>query len=344
MTNQASSETRGSSLGEQADSGSDADVILRKLAEWRDEAAVQREADRTETRQALMVLAARIDTPILLSEDEDQERANGSARRDWLKPVGATFARPARRGPSLFGARVTADTLQNAADPIAKLREDGATAAQAQAILGASGISLSDIEGININSGFYRTLNDTKLFDVPWPSDTVYRSNGKKASYDTMSIPDFVVGYFNIVIASLPVNNDTGVAADHVEYLADVMSDIDGGDWELVRNSHRQVLHQIEQGQLKWKDKNARDLFRGNYLQTAERAAGMGKSMKVQGLSDGGVAMPRGQPCGPFQTNRCVFSYHKNNGQNMVHMCATCVRVMGGCTVTVSISGVGQYL
>ena len=40
--------------------------------------------------------------------------------------------------------------------------------------------------------------------------------------------------------------------------------------------------------------------------------------------------MPRGQRCGPFQTNRCVFSsHHKNNGQNMVHMCATCVRVMG---------------
>ena len=77
-----------------------------------------------------------------------------------------------------------------------------------------------------------------------------------------MSIPEFVVGYCNIVIASLPVNNDTEVAADHVGYLADVMSDVDGDD--------RQVLHQIEQGQLKWEDKNARDMFRGKYLQRAE--------------------------------------------------------------------------
>ena len=43
-----------------------------------------------------------------------------------------------------------------------------------------------------------------------------------------MAIPEFDVGYCNIVIASLLVNNDIEVA--------DVMSDIDGGDWELVRN------------------------------------------------------------------------------------------------------------
>ena len=85
-----------------------------------------------------------------------------------------------------------------------------------------------------------------------------------------MSIPEFVVGYCNIVIASLPVNNNTEVAADHVGYLADVMSDVDGGDWELVCNSHHQVLHQIVQGQLKWEDKNARDTSRGKYLQSAE--------------------------------------------------------------------------
>ena len=40
--------------------------------------------------------------------------------------------------------------------------------------------------------------------------------------------------------------------------------------------------------------------------------------------------MPRGQPCGPYQTNRCVFnSHHQNNGHSWVHMCATCVRVTG---------------
>ena len=83
----------------------------------------------------------------------------------------------------------------------------------------------------------------------------------------------------------------------------------------------------MEQGQLKWEDKNAGDTFRSKYLQRAERAAGMGKSMKVQGSSDGGVAMPRGQPCGPFQTNRCVFSsHHKNNGR----IWCTCVQLVYG--------------
>ena len=99
-------------------------------------------------------------------------------------------------------------------------------AAQAQAILGASGVSLNDFEGINVNSGFYRTMHDTKLFDVPWPNDSVYRNNGKKAMYDTMSIPEFVVGYCKIVVASHP---DIRVTADHVGYLSDVMLDIEGG-------------------------------------------------------------------------------------------------------------------
>ena len=185
---------------------------------------------------------------------------------------------------------------------------------------------------ININSGFYRTMHDTKLFDVPWPNDSVYRNNGKKATYDTMSIPEFVVGYCKIAMASLPVSCDTEVTADHMGYLSDVMSDIEGGEWELVRNSHRQVLHQIEQGQLTWEDTTARDTFRSKYLQRAERAAGLGKSFKNNnaGGGNGMNVMPRGQACGPYQSNRCVFtSHHQSNGQNWVHMCATCQRVTG---------------
>ena len=80
-TNQAGGETCGSSPGKKADGGADVDVILWKLAEWWDEAATQWEADRTDKRQALMVLAAHIDAPILLSEDENQEQAKSAVRR-----------------------------------------------------------------------------------------------------------------------------------------------------------------------------------------------------------------------------------------------------------------------
>ena len=41
-------------------------------------------------------------------------------------------------------------------------------------------------------------------------------------------------------------------------YLASVMNDTEGGSWEMVLNSHRQILHMIEQAQLKWEDVGAR--------------------------------------------------------------------------------------
>ena len=306
----------------------DTQLILQKMAEFKADITQQRLADKAEMKAEIQTLTAKIEAPILSSEDEEPEQPKAQGKTAMRLPTSA-FAKPARQAPSLFGTWVTADTLRNAVDPIARLREDGATAAQAQAILGASGVSLNDFEGINVNSGFYRTMHDTKLFDVPWLNDSVYRNSGKKATFDSMSIPEFVAGYCKIVIASLP---DVKVTADHVGYLADVMSDIEGGQWELVRNSHRQVLHQIEQGQLVWEDVAARDSFRSKYLQRAERAAGLGKSFKNNNMGGGGAAdvMPRGLACGPFQSNRCVFSsHHQSNGQNWVHMCATCQRVTG---------------
>ena len=41
-------------------------------------------------------------------------------------------------------------------------------------------------------------------------------------------------------------------------------------------------------------------------------------------------SIPRGQICALFQTNRCGFSsHHVTNGQQSVHICATCIRVTG---------------
>ena len=144
-------------------------------------------------------------------------------------------------------------------------------------------------------------------------------------------IPEFVVGYCHIVIANLPVMKETEIAIDHVGYLSNMMSDIEGGDWDLVRGSHRQVLHQAEQGQLTWGKAAARDAFRAKTLQRSERVASSGKGAKPQSNNVGfNATMSRGQPCGPYQSNHCVFtSHHQSNGHSWVHMCATCLRVTG---------------
>ena len=273
---------------------SDTNVILAKLAEL----ATERAADKAEFTRALQALAERIDAPVLSSEDEEPELVKdgrGRTGEQTLQRGQRPFARPmSQQAVPVFAPRLMSETLKNVADPIAKLREDGATAAQAQLILGTSGISLPDLEGINMRSGFYRNANDLKLFEVPWPNDFIFRSNGKKATYDTLSVPEFVVGYCGVIIANLSIMQETRVASDHFNYLSDMVSDIEGGEWEHVRNSHRQVLHQVEQGQLIWEDAAARDAFRGKTLQRAERAAGMGKCLKVQQTQPNGMGMPRG--------------------------------------------------
>ena len=72
---------------------------------------------------------------------------------------------------------------------------------------------------------------------------------------------------------------ETKAAIDHVGYLASVMNDTEGGDWEMVLNSHRQILHMIEQAQLKWEDVTARTATRDRQLLKAERAAALPKGV-----------------------------------------------------------------
>ena len=229
----------------QTDEGNHADnqAILQQLAQF------QTAADRVEMQRALSEIAAKADAPIIFSEEEDEttsgldglqtckvENGGGSARpKVAATPVGKPFAK-----------RVTSDVIRAVTDPIGRLKEEGFTAAQARAIIGATGLQIPDIEGTNLHSSYFRTLSDTKLYDVPWPNDYVYRNNGKKASFDTLSVPKYVQGYCNVILANLPVINENVIAIDHIYYLSEMMSDTEGGDWEIVHNSHMQVLHMAE--------------------------------------------------------------------------------------------------
>ena len=243
------------------------------------------------------------------------------------EPAGGTsFARPAGKKTASFATRVTQHQIQMAGDPISRLCGDETSVAQARIVVGAGGVTLQGIEGTNVQSGYYRTLNNSKVYDVPWPNDFVYRQNGKKASYDSLTIPEFVQGYSAIVVTNIPVMEETKAAIDHVGYLASVMNDTEGGDWEMVLNSHRQILHMVEQAQLKWEDVTARTATRDRQLLRAERAAALPKGVKSQNNVNNNLNIPKGQPCSLFQSGRCSFaSHHYSSGQQWIHVCATCV-------------------
>ena len=156
------------------------------------------------------------------------------------------------------------------ADPVARLRADKASNAQAQLLLSTKGARMIQDDNVEIRSGYYRTLADNQKFEVPWPCDTVYRSDGKRANYDSMSLQEFTQGYLHIIASSLPINKATRAAFDHIAYLSDLLTDSMHTDWDLVLNSHRQVLHMIEQGQLSWENVEARNT-REKQLARADR-------------------------------------------------------------------------
>ena len=197
----------------------------------REEVAVAREADRLETRKALDALAEWLEAPVLSSDDEVDEPPRDVGARSARqctkavnngtgtgKVVPQPFAWLAKKGDISGDAAITPEMVQNALDPIARLKGDCISSAQAQLIMSAVVGQEPEAESSNSESGYYHTLNDIKKYHVPWPNDTIYRSNGKKALYDSLSISEFVMGHCNIIASTLRVGDETAQAFDHFSY------------------------------------------------------------------------------------------------------------------------------
>ena len=282
-----------------------------------------RRADKAEMRAALADLAAKVNP----QSDEDYRPVK---RRASAAPKSKAFALPVashRRAPASKSA-MTPRAWQAAMDPIARIRADEVSHAQAQLLLQTrSHVQDPDSE---VKSGYYRTLTDNQKFEVPWPCDTVYRANGKRATFDSMSMPEFVQGYLHIIAASLPLSDDTAPAYDHIAYLCDLMADAQHTEWSLVKNSHRQILHMVEQGQITWECAEARNAARAKQLQRAEKAAAAGKLNLNTPKKQGSFGSGRANPCSLFQQGKCQHnSNHQATGQLWHHICATCIRVTG---------------
>ena len=300
-------------------------LILKQLQSIREEAANARESDRQTT---------------LSSEEEDSRpvREKRSQRVPELADDEAQpFARPAKKGEASGGASITPEMIQDALDPITRLKGDKISSAQAQLIMSAVGVQDVDTDQVNVKSGYYRTLADIKKYHVPWPNDTIYPSNGKKALYDSLTVPEFVVGYSNIIASTLKVGPQTAQAFDHLSYLIDLMPDVDPSGWEIVKGSHRQILHMAQTGQIKWENAEARNTARGKHVTQAEKEANF-KGMSTGGLSSGMLGGAKtvdrenlkGRPYQSFQNGRCLNpTGHISNGQQWAHVCATCSRVSG---------------
>ena len=76
--------------------------------------------------------------------------------------------------------------------------------------------------------------------------------------------------------------------------------------------------------------KNSKGTARDRKLLRAGRAAALPKVVKSQNIVNNDVPIPKGQPCSLFQSGRCSFArHHYSSGQQWIHVCATCIRVVG---------------
>ena len=111
-------------------------------------------------------------------------------------------------------------------------------------------------------SGRCKTTEDFVMQQVSWPHHGIYQGQDRKpATYDTLSVTEFVQGYVSNVL------NETspGTAHSMLIHLQEMMQDASDFPWENVRNYHGIVLGQMEQDQLSWKDSSSIQELRTQY-------------------------------------------------------------------------------
>ena len=101
-----------------------------------------------------------------------------------------------------------------------------------------------------------RTGAATVLKKITWPHEVVYTSAGKPASYQDMSVPQFMYGYLLVMDSE---EADIRVQMD--SHLKALMSDAQLYGWKCTRAFHGVWLNQLEQGRCTLFDEEAKLQF-----------------------------------------------------------------------------------
>ena len=206
------SELMFSDSGQHNGNGRTLQIIVEQMQAISVQQQEARRADRAEMRAAIANLAAKIEP----NQVSDEDKYRPTKRRAATAKKAQAFALPvaSHRKAPVSRAAATPRAWQAAMDPIARISADKASHVQAQLLLQTK-THVQDPYS-EIKSGYYCTLTDNQKYEVPWPCDTVYRANGKRATFDSMSMPEFVQGYLHIIATSLPLSEDMAPAYNHI--------------------------------------------------------------------------------------------------------------------------------
>ena len=155
---------------------------------------------------------------------------------DFCPPQFAVPSNSARE-EQLRRAGLDPHLLQQMADPASALRADAHSSKQAKFIL--RGVGLADPA---TTSGLTQKATDNPPLTAQWPHKKVWLAKtGHWAEYDDLSVEQFVQGYLEIVLPTIPIGPATAVARDHIGYLQRMMRDTSSAPWHLVRSTHKQI-------------------------------------------------------------------------------------------------------
>ena len=134
-------------------------LILDQVKSLADDQKKAREADRAEFQKAIKDLTKRMEAPIISDEEDVEEPPKQQAP--------GAFAIPVKKKRSGRESRI---------DPVAKLRADKTSNAQAQLLLSSRGARMRQEEDEEVTSGYYRTLADHKNHKCRNPNLALYGS------------------------------------------------------------------------------------------------------------------------------------------------------------------------
>ena len=179
--------------------------------------------------------------------------------------------------------------LQQMSDPAAALRADANSAQQAHLILRGAGMTDQAATG-----GLSQKPTDNPPLTAQWPHKKVWLAKtGHWAEYDDLTVEQFVQGYIEIVLPTIPQGPATQIARDHICYLQQMMRDTSSAPWHLVRSTHKQILLMVEHKQLKWENAAAIDTIRAAQLLTAKEEAIQAKLFNLPAKSTKTGNMPQ---------------------------------------------------
>ena len=165
-----------------------------------------------------------------------------------------------------------------------------------------------DREKDRLKSGYTKTSHDFIVRTVVWPHNVVYRSAAPTppATYDSLTLPEFVMGMMRLIESTLPSDN---MWVQSSQYLIELTGKAVKFDWPNVRSTDRTVLYSVERGHVDRGDAQGIRSIRDDALREASyarvRPAGPFPTPASYRTPYDTSIHPNQQPCIPYQTRSC---------------------------------------